>query len=123
MGPLIDFLPHLIPNITKFHEQASKVMSLVRTLGNVLPLDLLKYYKNRESQNDEDDENEDYAFHYDLVEDEEEISPISLGSYAYLLFVHHYDKKYLPQFVLFIFSANLVVSLLQASSLSLLYLT
>lgn len=96
LQPLIDYLPHLVPNIKKFHAHASKVMQLIRVLCGAYPLDLLRYYKDKEVASE--DNNEDYAFHYDIAEDESEISPISLGSYAYLLLFHHIDYKYLPQY-------------------------
>lgn len=50
LRPLIDFLPHLVPNMRRFQGQAERVMSLVRILGSVYPLDLLKYFKTKEEE-------------------------------------------------------------------------
>eukprot|EP01127_Copromyxa_protea_P023165 TRINITY_DN8608_c0_g1_i1.p1 TRINITY_DN8608_c0_g1~~TRINITY_DN8608_c0_g1_i1.p1 ORF type:complete len:626 (-),score=121.41 TRINITY_DN8608_c0_g1_i1:9-1646(-) len=95
LRPLIDFLPHLVPNIKRFHKQASKVFELIRAGCGYYPLDILRYFKDSQFGADEDS-GEEYGFHYDMAEDDEEVSPISLGSYAYLLFMYHIDKQFLP---------------------------
>jgi hypothetical protein len=97
---LIDFLPHIVPNLKKFNSHASRIFLLLRTGCGKFPLDILRHYKDSTPRR-EDESDEEYGFHYDLGEDEEEVSPISLGSYAYLLFMANIDKKYLPQYVSF----------------------
>jgi len=90
---LVNILPYLIPNLKLFHSVAYEIMILIRKVAKKNPQQVILYGVPEFDL--QSDDNDVYDFRYDI--EDESVSSISLGSYAFLLFNYHFDILHFPR--------------------------